>query len=487
MKKIKILSKFNQDLFWSVLVICFFFLSTNALAQEDYKLDLQKSYEVTVETSNKGHGAEADEYNSARSQAVNANTAVANAILFIAPDITVGGDEIQGSATISPDMKGGLYGMASGGVTAMLQSQPLVNVYAHLADEWVPGYQSETSVYAALDTSGYDSGYAELMSTGVNTLWAQVRNLAYVFFVVVMMVVGFMIMFRSKIGGQTLVTLGNALPNVVIALIGVTFSFAIAGLIIDIGGVLMVLLVDIFERSSDVDLVTLESVGSVFKAFVPQGLADELVPNIIDGGSGSSGLLGILGTLGIGATVVGAIVNPATLIVGIVGLVIVLAILGVVTVGVFKVFITLVKAYVGILVNVITGPIQIAMSAIPGKGNNFMNWMLSILRNVLVYPLVFAILNIPGLLYSLSDGGLSLPGPDKLTLAQSANQVNESFGIIGSVMIFILQIFVIFAASKADQYVKAIIPPTTSKAGGDAAGAVKQALSGIPLVGSLIK
>ncbi|HCC68009.1 TPA: hypothetical protein DEP90_02260 [Patescibacteria group bacterium] len=488
------IKKFHTDLFISVLVIAFFFLSTNAYAQEESQgIDLSSAYGATVEAVNVGQGAEPDEYNSARSQAVNATSSVANAIIYIAPEISSNYQAMLESDTLPQDMKRGLYGMTADGVYAMYQSQPLVNVYAHLAEEWVPGYQSDTAIYAAISTGPYDSGYDELMNVGISTLWAQVRNITYVFFIVIMIVVGFMIMFRSKIGGQTLVTLGNTLPNIILALIGVTFSFAIAGFIIDIGGLLMVILADMLQGASGYeDLVTLESFGSIFRAFVPQGLFQEALPS---GDFGSKGILGILGGVGSGAGIIAGIVAAFTgsaiittaLTWGLPLLLILLAILGVVTFGVFKVFLTLIKAYIGILIGVITGPFQIAMSAMPGKGVSFINWMKSILRNVLVYPITFAILNIPGVLYSLNGGEVSLPGPDKLTLTQTQVQMDQGMGFVNNLLIFILQIFVIFAASKADKYAQAIIPPTTSQVAGNAVAEAKQALSGIPLVGSLIK
>jgi hypothetical protein len=294
-----------------------------------------------------------------------------------------------------------------------------------------------------------------------------------------------MIMFRSKIGGQTLVTLGNTLPNIIVALIGVTFSFAIAGIIIDIGGVIMVILADIIETIGGFEnVVTLESFGSIFKAFGglfdfnlgdPQGKG---FLSILGGGAGAVSAIGWILAGGPGTAFLG----------GLVGLLIILAILGVVTVGVIKVLITLIKAYLGILVGVVTGPLQIAISAIPGKSKGFVNWMLSIARNVLVYPITFAILNFPGILFSANnEGGLSLPGPDKLTLPQSQGAVDQSTDLVSGFMIFILQIIVIFAASNADKYAQAILPPTTSKEGATAAAAVKQGIQGIPLVGKLIK
>jgi hypothetical protein len=483
MKKLKI----NTDLLISIFVIILFFGTFNAYAAEEGKIDIPKAHESTIETFNTASGVEdPNEYNSMRSQAVTATSLVSSGIVILAPELTIGGEDVKGSSTITQDMKRGILGLAEDGVYAMYESQPSANVYAHLAKEWLPGYQDSTSVYAEINTGPYDSGYTELLNSGVVDLWAQIRNVTYVFFILIFIIVGFMIMFRSKIGGQTLVTLGNTLPNIIVALIGVTFSFAIAGIIIDIGGVIMVILADIIETVGGFeDVVTLESFGSIFKAFggifnfskvEGKGLFSIL------GGGISGGLAG----LGIAAGMTGFMAVLGGL--GIVGLAIVLAILGVVTVGVIKVLITLIKAYLGILVGVVTGPLQIAISAIPGKSKGFVNWMLSIARNVLVYPITFAILNFPGILYSANDkGGVSLPGPDKLTLPQSQRAIDQSTDLVSGFMIFILQIIVIFAASNADKYAQAILPPTTSKEGATAAAAMKKGMQGIPLVGKLIK
>ena len=479
------MKKINENLLLSVLVIILFFFTFNAYAAEDDNenlIDITKAHESTIETVNTANEVEdVNEYNSARSQAVSATTTVSNAIIFIAPELTTGGDDIEASSSITSDMKRGLYGMVEDGVYAMYESQPYVNVYAHLAEEWVPGYEESSAVYAETETGPYDSGYTELINSGIVGLWTQVRNIAYVFFIVIFIIVGFMIMFRSKIGGQTLITLGNSLPNVILALIGVTFSFAIAGLIIDLGGIIMAILADIFGGTSSFEnLVTLESFGSIFGTF----------GNIFELGLGGNGWLGIFGGVSIGVGALIAVLGGGAI--GFIGLVVVLAILGVITVGTFKVFISLIKAFLGILLGVVTGPIQIAISAIPGKGPGFINWILSIFRNVLVYPITFAILNLPGVIASIDgEGGISLPGPDKLTLAQTDSQISESIstsGFLARIMIIILQILVLFAASNAGKYAQAIIPPrTTSKKGDDAVAAVKGSLQGIPLIGKLIK
>ena len=481
------MKKFHKDLFFSVLVIVFFFLSSNAYAQES-GIPLESGYESAIGVSNLGQGAtEEDEYSAPRSNAVTTTAAVNNALLFIDPSISSNYDKILESQNISPDMKRGIFGLTQDGVRALYDAQPMVNVYAHLADEWLPGYQTGNVIYAASD-SGYDS----LVNTGISVLWAEARNITYVFFIIIMLVVGFMIMFRSKLGGQTLVTLGNTLPNIILALIGVTFSFAIAGLIIDLGGVIMQILDDIFLNVSGYsETVKLGSIGDLFRAFIPEGLR-ELNPLNNSGPSGK-GLLGVFGVGGGIAAALGLIISSTSaLSIGLPFLLLALAVLGVATVGVFKVFLTLIKAYLGILINVITAPFQIAISAMPGKGVSFVNWMKKILRNVLVYPITFAILNLPGVLYAISGGELTLPGPGKLTLSENMTTIGENRDIFSggnlwdALLILILQIFVLFVASKADKYAQAIIPPTTSREAGAAAEEAKKSLSGIPLVGSLL-
>lgn len=492
------MKRLQKDLFFSILGIIFFFLTSNAYAQG--AIDYSDTYDGTVEFFNTGHGLEDPyEYNSSRSQAVNAHTTASNLLLFMAPETSSSYAAILESDTISPGMKRGVYGMATDSVNAMFQAQPQVNVYAHLAEEWIPGHQATTSIYAQ---SNPDSGYDELMATGINQVWRSVLNITYVFFIVIMIVVGFMIMFRSKLGGQTLVTLGNTLPHIILALIGATFSFAIAGLIIDLGGVIMVVLVNIFEGvagNAYAGKISIDSFGSLFSAVVPHAFFSELMEGV---GSITDAFGSGLGSLGIKDYIALARLPQKLGQVGLVSILMLLIAITIGTVGVIKVFLTLIKAYLTILVNVVTAPIQIAMSAIPGKSVNLINWAKNIFRAVLVYPITFAILNLPGVIYAITDDqGLKLPGPDKLTLsdgsptfiqsvtnfASSTGDLFNEKGINNAMLIFILQIFILFIASKADAYAKTIVPPTTSKQGAAAAEEAKRALSGIPFVGSLIK
>lgn len=74
-------------------------------------------------------------------------------------------------------------------------------------------------------------GYDNL--SGIRRLWSASRNMAYLLMIVLLIASGFMVMFRVKINPQTAVTLQIMIPKIVITLLLVTFSYAIAGFVID--------------------------------------------------------------------------------------------------------------------------------------------------------------------------------------------------------------------------------------------------------------
>ncbi len=192
-------------------------------------------------------------------------------------------DEVAASNTTS-FKNDGLLGMVSKGNSDLLAIFPSLGVKEHLASEFIPGYGENNRTFADdvgeeqkadkesvkrnrqlerrlmnTDTSEQElkeledslrkaekdeedspapdsSGYTYLKeSLKLDKLWGQSRNIAYLFFVIAMITIGFMIMFRNKIGGQMMVTVGNSIPQLIICLVLVTFSFAIAGIMLDLG------------------------------------------------------------------------------------------------------------------------------------------------------------------------------------------------------------------------------------------------------------
>jgi hypothetical protein len=102
-------------------------------------------------------------------------------------------------------------------------------------------------VYSGLQNAGFipktyaaeGIGFAGLRP--LMNLWKVFRDLAYMILVLILIAIGFMIMFRMKLNPQTVISVENALPKIVIALILITFSFAIAGFLIDLMYILMTL------------------------------------------------------------------------------------------------------------------------------------------------------------------------------------------------------------------------------------------------------
>lgn len=406
------------------------------------------------------------------SQGVMSITNVATTgLAFMDPSITVGAAEVAASDDVPEDMKLGLIGMADQAIVYAYSEYPTTNVASHLAQEWIPGYENgNSSVYAA------ESGYQTLLDSGITLLWSQVRNIAYVFFVVVMIAVGFMIMFRSKIGGQTLVTLGNFLPGVITSLILITFSFAIAGVLIDLGGIVTSLIDGIYTGNGGTTS-GINSITDVVMAMFTGGTAGTV---LVTGGTAGGLAIGA-----IAASVAGA-AAPVLAVAGLFALLIALVVMGVLFVGGIKVIITLYKAFFGILLSVITGPIQIMIGAFPGNGYSTTNWFLTLLRNVLTFPMVFAIVNLPGFIARQADIDLNLPaGLSGAATEGNGLGLNNGFG--GFLTMFVLRIAALYFAAQAPKYLEAWFPANTPKPVAEGLAKAQESLTKIPLVGGLFK
>lgn len=111
-------------------------------------------------------------------------------------------------------------------------------------------------VYSGLINAGFiPKTYAAAVSgiglaslAPILTIWVVFRNLFYILFVLLIIAIGFMIMFRMKINPQTVITIENSLPKIVIALILITFSLPIAGFLIDVMYIVCGMIIIFFEN-----------------------------------------------------------------------------------------------------------------------------------------------------------------------------------------------------------------------------------------------
>lgn len=106
-------------------------------------------------------------------------------------------------------------------------------------------------------------------------IWKAFRNVAYLILVLVLIAIGFMIMFRMKLNPQTVITLENSLPKIVIALILITFSFAIAGLLIDLMYVGINIIISVLS-SGTLKNLSVADIPTVQNKFIGAGMGDLL-------------------------------------------------------------------------------------------------------------------------------------------------------------------------------------------------------------------
>ena len=81
-------------------------------------------------------------------------------------------------------------------------------------------------------------------------IWSAFRNIVYLLLVVIFVVIGLAIMLRVKIDPRTVMSIQNQIPKIIIGILVVTFSFAIAGFLIDLMWVFIYLIFGIFSGMS---------------------------------------------------------------------------------------------------------------------------------------------------------------------------------------------------------------------------------------------
>lgn len=228
-------------------------------------------------------------------------------------------------------------------------------------------------------------------------LWRATRDVAYVFFVIVIMVMAFMIMFRVKISPQAVITVQSALPKIVIAMVLVTFSYAIAGFLID----LMYVVIGLFSlilgglaggnvgqmfTNMTTPAVGIVGVISFYLLFSLLGFASVVRGIFLAGGGAAPGTV----------TDPGSLLHTAggvTLVSFLLAIVFVILVIATLFVG-FKIALMLLKAFVNVVLLTIVAPLIFVFSTI-SSGLSLSSWVRDMIGNLAVFPVV-------GLLFSLS-------------------------------------------------------------------------------------
>jgi hypothetical protein len=260
----------------------------------------------------------------------------------------------------------------------------------------------------AADTPGF--GFSSL--SPILFLWRASRNIAYILFVIIIVVMSFMIMFRVKISPQVVISVQSALPKIAIGLILITFSYAIAGFMVDLMYVVIGLASVLFSSTG------LGSTTFIFD-FMTKGVA--LSGNYL----GIVGILALYGQFflvilflnligGTGYGIIGAIpaMPFAFILVYLAAMVLAIVFL----IAAFKIMWMLIKTFANIILAVAFAPFQIALGAITTSAG-FSSWLKSFAANLAVFPVtgILSWLALYLLLLSFvvtvgSNAAINLPG-----------------------------------------------------------------------------
>ena len=241
-----------------------------------------------------------------------------------------------------------------------------------------------------------------------------------------------MIILRIKINPQTVITIQSAIPQVFTTLILVTFSYAIAGLVIDLCNLLQSVFIALlfsikgvkltdnlfgahwgsgfpvssdigngfawliqqvtkpftFRKLSNMDLDTFQAVTFMatpgwLSMVMLGGLLGASVTGFLAGGLGNE-ILGETGRwiLDKGGSLVGGFGG------GVLGLLIIRLVLSILTaVWLIKLYFGMLKSYVTLLFKIVLAPLEIALGAFPNSKVGFSTWFMDVSPTWQFFPL----------------------------------------------------------------------------------------------------
>lgn len=286
-------------------------------------------------------------------------------------------------------------------------------------------YISYVSKNFGISKSTYAAGKSGIDSISpIVGVWKIFRDIVYLLFVLVFIIIGIAIMFRVKIDPRTVMTIQNQIPKIIIGILLVTFSFAIAGFLIDIMWITIYLFINILIPA-DPKMASTASAALVTSKLntTPFDFAGMIF-------TGNNGLLGV--TTGASSSIYSVIFNlfnggnqpsaglmdlitqPIGLFLGVIlgaigGFLAFFIILIALLWSLFKLWFALLEAYIMILIGVIFAPFWIVTGLIPGGGQSagFGAWLREMLGNLAAFPVTIAMFIIGRILIDAFGSGYS--------------------------------------------------------------------------------
>ena len=197
-----------------------------------------------------------------------------------------------------------------------------------------------------------------------------------------------MIMFRTKTSPQTVVTVQSAIPKLVIALILITFSYAIAGLLVDLTYVVLGLFAVMIKTQGNT-ITEIPDSSTLFTTFLTSNPLRALFWVFFLYGLFFFVVGGLIG--GVATVATGGALLPFLGLMGALSMVVALLVGIIIIVAYVRVLWTLIKAFIQSLILVVIGPIYILGGIFPG-GAGFGAWIRSLAAQLAVFPVVVLML-----------------------------------------------------------------------------------------------
>ena len=271
------------------------------------------------------------------------------------------------------------------------------------------------------DTNFTGSGFQSL--SPLIKIWEAFRNIVYLLFVLVFIVIGVAVMLRVKIDPRTVMTIQNQIPKIIIGLILVTFSYAIAGFLVDLMWVAIYLSYGVFQSimvsSPGLDVSSINPVsiqgaspigaigglgGISSISYHAAGSVGGLIASLFDNTWGTVIAAVLGGIIGAGAGLAIPLIGPViggfvgasmggvmgNNILGLFGGIIAFLIIAVALLwALFRVWFALLSAYIMILIDVVFAPFWILAGLFPGSKLSFNTWLRDIAANLAAFPTVY--------------------------------------------------------------------------------------------------
>jgi hypothetical protein len=354
------------------------------------------------------------------------------------------------------------------------------------------GVPSVSRAYA--QSTGGGTGYNAMKP--FLEIWKVFRNLAYSLYIIMFVVVGIMIMLRTKVNAQTIITIQTALPNLLITLLLITFSYAIVGFMIDLMYFLIYFVVYLISSAGILDAS--KSITRLM-SYSAWSVVFEGRNSIISAISSSIGsVLWNLGTGGLGiAGAVISMVSPMYLIVSVAFMI-----------AMLKLMLALVQSYVMIIVQTISAPVQILMNAMPGS-KAFSNWLKKTASYLIPFPVAASMFILSAVLvgnptdatimgtvggdanpFGIKDSAIYqsrndmwLP-PFTLTSSDLASGANAGYADILTIIGFVIFLMTPSAVKMAQEWMQIKESPYASEAMGGFVGLASTPIKGIWSMGT---